>query len=380
MRQIEHLQDFLTTHRRNLHKIPELGMQEYKTQAYLRSVLETLPCTIETVAGTGLLALFQAEHPRQEGTIAFRADIDALPMTEATGAEYASTHPGKMHACGHDGHMAMVLGMAATVAQNLDTIPCDVLIVLQPGEESPGGAKFVCESGFLQRYNVKRIFGLHVAPAVPANTLTAFCGPAMARTAELDITILGKSAHCSRPELGVDALYIATHLLTDLYTMEETELPKDVRRLLKFGKIDCGTVRNVLSDKAVINGTLRSFDDNIFAFMRGRIFETAKAYEEKYGCTIQIDLAEGYPPLVNKPEIFKQCVDAVTAAGIPFVQRTEPSLGGEDFAYYLQEVPGAFLDLGTGCPQGLHTIDFQMDESTLATGVKAFCALLQMPL
>ena len=376
----ENLQDFLTTHRRNLHKIPELGMQEYKTQAYLRSVLETLPCTIEEVAGTGLLALFKAENPRQEGTIAFRADIDALPMTEATGVEYASTHPGKMHACGHDGHMAMALGMAYTVSQNLDTIPSDVLIVLQPGEESPGGAKFVCESGFLQRYNVKRIFGLHVAPATPANTLTAFCGPAMARTAELDITILGKSAHCSRPELGVDALYIATHLLTDLYTMEETELPKDVRRLLKFGKIDCGTVRNVLSDRAVINGTLRSFDDSIFAFMRGRIFEIAKAYEEKYGCTIRIDLAEGYPPLVNKPEIFKLCVDAVTAAGIPFKERTEPSLGGEDFAYYLQEVPGAFLDLGTGFPQGLHTIDFQMDESTLATGVKAFCALLQMPL
>jgi predicted small lipoprotein YifL len=104
------------------------------------------------------------------------------------------------------------------------------------------------------------------------------------------------------------------------------------------------------------------------------------AFEEKYGCTIQIDLAEGYPPLVNKPEIFKLCVDAVTAAGIPFKERTEPSLGGEDFAYYLQEVPGAFLDLGTGFPQGLHTIDFQMDESTLATGVKAFCALLQMPL
>ncbi|MBE6036231.1 MAG: N-acetyldiaminopimelate deacetylase [Clostridiales bacterium] len=376
----ENLQDFLTTHRRNLHKIPELGMQEYKTQAYLRSVLETLPCTIEEVAGTGLLALFKAENPVQEGTIAFRADIDALPMTEATGAEYASTHPGKMHACGHDGHMAMALGMAYTVSQNLDTIPCDVLIVLQPGEESPGGAKFVCESGFLQRYNVKRIFGLHVAPGTPAHTLTAFCGPAMARTAELDITILGKSAHCSRPELGVDAAYIAVHLLTDLYTMEETELPSDVRRLLKFGKIDCGTVRNVLSDKAVINGTLRSFDDSIFAFMRGRIFAIAKSYEEKYGCTIRIDLAEGYPPLVNKPEIFRQCVDAVTAAGIPFVERTAPSLGGEDFAYYLQEVPGAFLDLGTGFDEGLHTINFRMDETTLATGVKAFCALLNMPL
>ncbi|WP_027398780.1 M20 metallopeptidase family protein [Anaerovorax odorimutans] len=368
------MKELLKKYRRDLHKIPELGFEEYKTKAYILNILKEYNCEIINPYGTAVCAYFKCKNKNNE-TIAFRGDMDALPITESTGLDFSSSHSGLMHACGHDGHIAMILGLAYEIEKNLNKLPCNVLLIFQPAEEGGGGAQKLCDTGILSKYNVSKIYGYHLWPGVEKYAIASRPHALMAKTTEMDIIIKGKSAHCANADKGIDSLYIGCQFLCDIYKMVETEVPKDEFKLLKFGKAESGTIRNIISAYTHFYGTMRCFNMDIFDFMLKRIKETAKNYEEKYKCNIIVEYNEGYPPVINDPEVFKDAENKLSKEFI-FKNIEIPYMQAEDFSFYLQEIPGMFMFLGIGDTYPLHSDKFNFDEDVLELGVKAYKKLL----
>ncbi|MDD4584028.1 MAG: M20 family metallopeptidase [Eubacteriales bacterium] len=373
----------LRKYRRDLHQIPELGFKEFKTKNYILQVLKQYPCEITEVAKTGICAFFPSKDSKSPETVAFRCDMDGLSTEEKNQVPYRSIHPGIMHACGHDGHMAMLLGLAGELANMNGIQPVNVLLIFQPAEENPGGAKHIVESGILEKYEVRRIFAFHIGPSATPHSIASRPKEFMAKSCEINITIHGKSAHCSAAHKGIDALHIGCIYLNHLYEMENTLFPPSEFRLLKFGRMLSGAVRNAISDKTVLEGTLRSFRLESFDLLQEQIHTIATKYEQEYGCSIEINCTEGYPPTLNDPLLFEAARDALATADFlsdsEFITLRKPSMSSDDFSYYIQRVPGLYMCLGTGEKTPLHSSTFDFDESILETGVKAYLKLLNLP-
>lgn len=359
--------------RRDLHRIPELGLELPKTYAYIKNILEKLPCKIFSPIPYSICAFFDAG---KNETAAFRSDMDALPVYEKTGREFASEYPGKMHACGHDGHMAMLLSFAVRLSEYYKTLPNNILLIFQPGEENPGGARPMCETGFLKKYRVKHIFGCHLWPMLPTGVIASRKNEMMARASEINIDIFGKSAHAAKYKEGIDALEHGAELLLDLYKMEKDEISGNIYRLLRFGRMEGGTIRNVVAGTARIEGTMRAFQDEIHDFMKKRIFEISRKYEEKYGLNIEIDINAGYPAVMNDEALFEK-TEQFLGSGYFKILDT-PEMIAEDFAYYQKETPGVFFFLGTGTGIALHSDKFDFDETVLEKGVELYEKLCRM--
>lgn len=348
--------------RHALHQIPELELSLPETLAYLKKALEGLPCRVFSPTGDALCAWFDFGR---DHAIAFRADMDALPISEKTGAAYASRHPGNMHACGHDGHMAILLELARRLAAK-NSLNHNVLLVFQPGEESPGGAKAICDTGVLEEYAVRAIFGLHLWPGLESGTVFSRRSELMARASEVTVDLYGKSAHIAKAALGVDSLMAGAEFYTRAMDMER-KIPAGIFRLLKFGKFHSGTVRNALSAHTHLEGSLRAFQDEVFDHMAGRLRAIAADVEKTYGCTVNLHIADGYPAVLNPDDLF----DRVCAAA--HVQELEePCMTAEDFAWYQRFVPGMFFFLGLGDTPALHSDTFDFDESILVKGADFF--------
>lgn len=346
------------THRRALHQIPETELQLPRTMEYLTRALSGLRCRLFSPIPSSLCALFDFGG---EDAIAFRADCDALPIAEQTGLSFASQFPGRMHACGHDGHMAMLLELAQRL-NRMEKLPHNVLLVFQPGEESPGGARLLCETGVFQRYQVQAIFGLHLWPGLPAGKVFSCPGAMMARSSEVNVTIHGRSAHIARAEEGVDALAAMVDFYTQATAMEQS-LPAARLRLLKFGKMTAGTVRNALSAQARLEGSLRAFDDEVFETLRAGLYRAADSVERQYGCRCEITMSDGYPPVRNPRALYDR-----VAGLIPFSVLEAPSMASEDFSWYQKSLPGMLFFLGIGDTPALHNDHFDFDESVLSVG------------
>ena len=348
--------------RRALHQIPELEWELPKTMAYLKGVLAHLDCAlIEPVPGA-LCAWFDFG---QETAIAFRADADALPITERTQAEYASTHPGKMHACGHDGHMAILLELARRLSRK-QSLAHNVLLIFQPGEESPGGAKIICDTGILEKYNVKSVFGLHLWPGLEAGRVFTRENELMSHASEVTIDVYGKSAHLAKAECGIDALAAAVELYTRVRQTEQA-LPKEIYRLMNFGLLQSGTVRNAVSRHTHMEGSLRAFQDETFDGLKNSLYAIAADVEKKYGCSVKIHMSEGYPAVMNPPALCGRLAEI-----LDFGCLEEPTMTAEDFAWYQKFVPGVFFFLGLGDVPALHTDTFHFDEGILEKGADFF--------
>lgn len=360
-------------YRRDLHQIPETFFNEHATHDYCLNILSAHPCTTETVLGTGILAYF--DNGASE-TIAFRADMDALALPEAKDLPFKSRNEGCMHACGHDGHMSMLLSLSDYLAENYKKFKFNVLLIFQPAEESDGGASKIIASGVLKKYNITRIFGFHVWPGTPMGTVTTKAGPLMARTSELTLRVTGKSAHCATPESGIDANEVLCHIICDAYKMRETELPSDVLSLLRFGVIKGGDVRNIISQTAVAEGSARAFDDTVFDFMLRRLREICAFYDAKYGTKTEVHATDGYPAVMNDPALYEEYKVILKEAGVNFVEYPKPHMTGEDFAFFQKEYPGVFAFVGLGDVPALHNNQFDFDEEALATGVHVFETIL----
>jgi hippurate hydrolase len=310
-------------------------------------------------------ALFAYFDFGAKSTIAFRADCDALPIEEMTGAEYASCHPGRMHACGHDGHTAILLELARRL-DNKEKLNRNVLLVFQPGEESPGGAKYLCQDGFFVAFHVEAIFGLHLWPGLEAGKIFSRENELMSRSCEVNVDVFGKSAHIAKASEGIDALMACTEFYRRAVTMEQA-LPRDVFRLLKFGRMEAGTVRNALAAQAHLEGSLRAFQDPVFEGLRECLYKIAKDVERQFGCRIEISMSEGYPAVMNPPELYRRVKNVVE-----FADLEEPSMTSEDFSWYQKHMPGVFFFLGVGDTPALHNNQFNFDETILLKGADFF--------
>ena len=348
--------------RRALHRIPELELNLPKTMAYLKKSLTGLSCTVFSPMDSALAAFFDfgADH-----AIAFRDDCDALPITERSGVPYASTHPGCMHACGHDGHMAIALELARRLSGK-EGLAHNVLILFQPGEESPGGAKPLCETGILAQYNVRAIFGLHLWPGLPGGQMFSRRRELMSRSSEVNVDVHGKSAHIGKASEGLDALFAGTEFYRRAVAMEQA-LPEGVYRLLKFGKFHSGTVRNALSHHTRMEGSLRAFQDEVFESMRDALYAIARDVEAETGCRIEITMSDGYPAILNPDDLFDRLKAVADFGELP-----EPSMTSEDFSWYQRYVPGVFFFLGLGNTPALHADNFAFDEEILVAGADFF--------
>ncbi|MDR1571833.1 MAG: amidohydrolase [Clostridiales Family XIII bacterium] len=372
----------LVQRRRDLHRIPELGFDLPKTRDYVVSALKGLPCEIIPIGGASLCAFFDAGKPE---SIAFRSDMDALPISERNSFGHASGHPGMMHACGHDGHMSILLALAEEIAARLGSLPCNALLVFQAAEETTGGAREICESGVFERHDAKKVFGLHLWPDCPRGCVSCRSGEFMASTRNMQIDISGRGAHAAKADKGIDALLAGTLFVARAYAMERGELAPGISRLLKFCSFQSGTGVNIISGHTAIRGTMRCFQDEVSGFMSDRMREIAAEIDRELGCVTEIGFLEGYPAVINDAGLLGGLKEALAAplgaavaglGAIPFIEQELPSMTAEDFSFYQRRLPGLFFHLGMGTEAPLHSDTFDIDESVLPIGVEIFMRLL----
>ena len=357
----------LINDRRALHQIPELDRDLPKTMAYLKDALSCLKCQVFSPMEGALCAWFDfgADH-----AIAFRCDADALPIQEKTRLSFTSGHPGKMHACGHDGHMAMVLELARRLNEK-DTLAHNVLLVFQPAEETTGGARDLCATGVFKKYKVEAIFALHLWPGLAEGVIASRRDEMMSRSCEVKVDIVGKSSHIAKAQEGIDALAAGVEFYQRVMAMEGA-LPKKMFRLLKFGKMKSGTVCNAISGHTRLEGSLRAFQDDVFYGLRAGITSIAKDVERSSGCTVSVYMNDGYPAVMNPGPLYDRVRKAVD-----FAELEQPSMITEDFSWYQKKLPGVFFFLGVGDTPALHAEDFNFNEAVLEKGVAFFLALAE---
>ena len=348
--------------RRALHQIPELDRQLPKTMDYLRGALSGLKCRVFSPMASSLCAWFDFG---QKEAIAFRADADALPITEHTKAPYASRNPGCMHACGHDGHMAILLELARRLDKK-EELSHNVLLVFQCAEETTGGARDLGATGIFRQYHVEAIFGMHLWPDVPAGVVASRRSELMSRSCEITAEFTGRSAHIAKAEEGIDAMAAAVTFYRRVNELVDA-LPPTVYRLCRFGHLESGTVRNALSDHTHLEGCLRAFQDDVFYSLRAGLTSIGKDIERTTDCTVNIYMNDGYPAVINPPDLYKRVKQAVG-----FFEMDDPCMITEDFSWYQKQMKGMFFFLGVGEAPSLHSDNFDFDESVLEKGVEFF--------
>lgn len=351
--------------RRELHKIPELDRSLPKTLSFILSCLNTLPCRIWSPTLSSLAAYFDFH---QDHTLAFRSDMDALPTRETNDISYVSQHLGKMHACGHDGHMAMLLEFAQYAA-SLKTCRHNILLLFQPAEETSGGAEDICKTNLLKKLHTAAVFGIHLWPGLPCGTIASKSGALMAGSHEIHLSVKGRSAHIASCGNGKDALHAATELLQTIYEY----FPGNEHYLLKFGFMQSGTAPNAISAYSLIKGSLRYYDEPVRKNIVHGIVMLSKKIEKKYDCRIQMTLSDGYPPLINHEGLFEK-----VSSLYPLQELKEGNFLTDDFSFYAREIPGLYVYLGTGMDEPLHSDHFNFDEKTLQEGVAYYRALLSL--
>ena len=348
--------------RQALHQIPELDRKLPKTLEYIADQLSKCSCQVFSPMEGALCAWFDFGA---DSAIAFRSDADALPITENTGLSYASKIPGQMHACGHDGHMAIALELARRLSGK-EGMRKNVLILFQPAEETTGGAKDLCATGIFKQYAVEAIFGLHLWPGLKEGRVFSRCKEMMSRSCEVKVDIVGRSAHIAKADEGIDAMAAGVDFYTRAMAMERA-LPGNIFRLLKFGKLQSGTVCNAVSGYTRLEGSLRAFQDDVFYSLRAGLVSIGKAVERNTGCTVSINMNDGYPPVMNPSKLYKKIRELVDFEELP-----APSMTTEDFSWYQKNLPGMFFFLGIGDTSALHTDDFNFNEEVLIKGTDLF--------
>ena len=358
----------LTDYRIALHRAAETGQHLPKTKKIITSCLENLCCFLEFPWESAVTAFFDFGF---DSTIALRADMDGLPVTEKTGLDFCSENKNTMHACGHDGHMAMLLDVAQRLSRSDIHPKSNVLLIFQPAEETTGGAKPILDTGLFEKYNVKNIFGMHLIPDLPKSRLYTRSGALMAKSCEITVDICGTSVHIARYKEGADALAAAAFFLTRLY--DEAEKLKDIKyKLLRFGKSQSGSVRNAVSAFTHLEGSLRCFDEKDFLTLYDLTEKTAKSTDKLYSTNTTITLNQGYPPLIND-----SCLVSRLAQILEIDMLSEPRMITDDFSWYLKKVPGVYIFLGTGTGIDLHSPEFDFDISVLETGVSAYKKIIE---
>ena len=377
---VEAQKNWMVDIRRRLHRIPERGFAEVKTQQVIMETLNALgiPYTTER---TWVVGVIEGGLPGE--VVALRADMDALPLEEPEGLSFRSEHPGMMHACGHDAHMTMVLGAAKVLMGMRDRLPGTVKLLFQPAEETDGGAEPMVQRGVMENPHVDRVYGLHVQPYLPVGVIETRAGTLNASTDDVELTIHGRSSHGAYPESGADAIVCAAQVITSLQTLVSRNVSPLASAVLSLGMISGGTAGNIICDRVSLRGTLRTANSEIRAMMKRRIAEVASGVAAAMGCTAEVRITSGYAALVNDEAEAGRVmrVGARLLGEKNVVRKAAPSMGGEDFSFFCESVPGAFFHLGCVKKEDmpaplLHSRDFHLDEDCLTVGAMMHVALV----
>jgi len=371
----ENFREKIVALRREIHREPELGFDTEKTAGKVLAAIEGLPLDVETgVAENGIVATLEGDEDGP--TVALRADMDALPILEETGLPFASEAEGRMHACGHDGHTSMLVGAAHALSGMRDRLGGTVKFVFQPAEEGGGGGKVMVDDGVAD--GVSSIFALHLWPGLPFGKVATKAGPIMAAADAFEMEIRGSGGHGAMPHLPSDAVVIAAQVVTALQTIVSREVDPVEPAVLTVGEIGAGTAFNIIPEKARIGGTVRTLNSDLREWIPERIEEVASGIARGMRGDVDLDYTFSYPVTANDEGAASLVLSVAEDlfGGESVLELPNPSMGAEDFAYFLQRVPGAFIWLGVGEDvSGLHTPRFAFDEDILPRGAALLAAL-----
>jgi len=374
----------ISTWRRDLHAHPELRFEEYRTAAFVASKLKEFGVD-EIVTGfgvTGVVGVIHGQNNTSGRSIGFRADMDALPIQEVNDLPHASTIPGKMHACGHDGHTSMLLGAAKYLAEtrNFDG---KIVLAFQPAEEGGGGARAMIDAGLMDKWNVEEIYGMHNLPGLPIGEFAVRTGPQMASPDKFEIIVHGKGGHGAMPHKGVDSTLVAAQIVVALQSIAS----RNINPLENIVVSVCGfrtetDTYNVIPNTVRLRGTVRTFEKDVQRFVRARIDALTKSTADGYGAVAEVTHMSGPPPLVNHEREADFAAEiALSVCGVAH-RNFEPSMGGEDFSEMLLERPGAYLFVGNGDSADLHNPSYEFNDDVIPVGCSWFVTMAErrMPL
>jgi len=364
-KEIEDLSHQIIAWRRDFHRHPEIAYEEHRTSSALKQFMEELDILVQVMAKTGLRGLLKGQPGGR--TVALRADIDALPLKEEGEKEYISENPKAAHACGHDGHMAILMGVIELLSRRKDKLKGNVVFLFQPSEERiPGGAKQMIDEGALD--GVDAVFGLHLWQQLPTGVVGLVKGAMMAQPDKFTIRVIGKGGHGSMPHQTVDPILIASHLVVNVQSIVSRNMDPLKPVVVSFGTINGGTIYNIIPGDVTLTGTVRSFEPDVQRLAEKRLKEIAETTCQVFGAKVEFQYEYGYPPVVND-EAMVGFVEEVSGEvlGKERVKFIDPVTGGEDFAYFLQKIPGAFLffGMGDGMEFPHHHPAFDIDERSL---------------
>lgn len=371
----------MTAWRRHLHTIPELAFDCHETAAFIVARLREFGITEihEGIATTGIVAIIEGQGGGP--TIGLRADMDALPMQEETGLDYASKYAGKMHACGHDGHTTMLLGAARYLAETRN-FKGRVALIFQPAEEHGGGGEIMVQEGILDTFDIKEVYALHNAPGTPVGQFYTTPGPIMAAADSFDIHITGKGGHGAMPHETVDPVVAAVSIAQSIQTIVSRNNYFQDNLVVSVTQIHTGSADNIIPEKAFVNGTVRTFDRAVQGMVMARLDSIVAGAAISYGVEAHVDYQVGYPATINDPErtAFAADVAREVAGDAGVIDDRGPEMGAEDFAYLLEKRPGAYLFVGNGDTAGLHHPEYNFDDETAAAGASFFARLIERAL
>ncbi len=369
--------------RREFHRIPEVAGEEFKTAALMAETLRSWGIETRTgVGGTGVVATVRG-RAGDGPAVAVRADMDGLPVTEDTGLPFASEHPGRMHACGHDGHMAIALGAARTLEGMRDRLRGTAIFLFQPAEETVGGAAGMIAAGALASPKPELIVGLHIWPGFDSGVFAVRPGPVMASVDRFDIDFVGRGGHGAMPHLGVDPVVMASEAVISFQRVASREVDPLEPAVLTVGRIQGGTTFNVIPEEVSLTGTVRTLNQEVREFMRRRLEDISAGIAGTFRGAVRFRWEEGVPPTVNDAAAARR-VERILKENFGegrVLTEFRPSMGGEDFALYQREAPGVYFFLGArnpdkDCAYPLHHPRYRFDEDVLPLGVRAFCGIV----
>ncbi|MCV2890159.1 M20 aminoacylase family protein [Ruegeria aquimaris] len=369
----------ITGWRRHLHAHPELMYDVHETAGFVAERLKEFGIDDITtgVGKTGVVATIKGKSDSKGRVIGLRADMDALPITEITGLDYASTVPGKMHACGHDGHTAMLLGAAKYLAEtrNFDGT---VVLIFQPAEEGGAGGKAMCDDGLMDRWGIQEVYGMHNAPGIPVGTFAIRPGPLMASSDDFEIVVTGKGGHAASPHDAIDTTLVASQIVVSLHSIVSRNIDPLKSVVLTVGTFKTDSdASNIIAHTVRMTGTVRTLDSAYRAIAEDRVRRVATDIASAYGATAEVNWAPGYPVTINSEAETQHAIEAARAVSGNVDEDTPPIMPSEDFSYMLEERPGAYMFLGNGDTAQCHHPAYNFDDEAIPVGCSWFAEIVE---
>lgn len=370
---IQALQDEVAGWRRDFHAHPELGYEVHRTAGIVAAKLREFGCdeVTEGIGKTGVVGIIHGRNGPGGRVIGLRADMDALPIEEETNLPHRSTNSGKMHACGHDGHTAMLLGAAKHLAETRD-FAGTVAVIFQPAEEGGAGGKAMVDDGLMDRWNIREVYGMHNMPGIPTGHIAVRPGPIMAAADQFVIQIEGRGAHAATPHLGVDPVVVGAHIVAALQSIASRNADPLKAVVVSTTMFHAGTAFNIIPQRAELTGTVRTLEPGMRDLAEKRLIEIATGTAKMFGAVATVKYERGYPATINHP---RETAEALTIAKRLFGSaavdaEVAPMMGGEDFSYMLEARPGTYLFIGNGDTAGLHHPAYDFNDSALPHGIQ----------